>query len=77
MDKHTVHFSNEESREIDAIVLCTGYQMNHDFLPRDIRLESPNTFYPDGLYKGVVWNNDPKVLYLGMQVNIYSTGNFG
>lgn len=72
VDGKTVHFSNGETREIDAIVLCTGYQMNHNFLPKNIRLESPNTFYPKGLYKGVVWNRDPRVLYLGMQNEFFT-----
>ena len=72
IQESTVKFSNGEERTIDAIIMCTGYQMRQHFLQKSLRLESPNSFYPDGLYKGIVLNENPRVLYLGMQVMINS-----
>lgn len=63
----TVHFSNGEVREFDAIVLCTGYLHKYPFLPTELALESPNNIYPDHLYRGVIWQKNPRLSYLGAQ----------
>ena len=63
----TVHFSDGQTREVDAVILCTGYLHHYPFLPQDLALDSPNTLYPQGLYRGVVWNADPDVFYVGAQ----------
>jgi cation diffusion facilitator CzcD-associated flavoprotein CzcO len=38
--------------EVDAIILCTGYQHSFPFLPDELRLKTHNCLYPAGLYKG-------------------------
>lgn len=63
----TAHFSNGETREFDAVILCTGYLHKYPFLPSDLALQSGNNIYPEGLYRGVVWQGNPKVYYLGAQ----------
>lgn len=66
-DGETVHFSNGEAREVDAVILCTGYLHKYPFLGSDLTLKSDNNIYPDGLYRGVVWQKNPKLYYLGAQ----------
>ena len=63
----TVRFVNGETREFDAVILCTGYLHKYPFLSADLALSSPNTIYPAGLYRGVVWDENPKMYYLGAQ----------
>jgi len=66
-DGNTVHFIDGTSRVVAAVILCTGYQHNYPFLADDAALDSPNNVYPAGLYKGVVWNENPALFYLGAQ----------
>ena len=63
----TAHFADGTSREVDAVVMCTGYLHKYPFLPADLALDSPNNVYPAGLYKGVVWQRNPHLFYLGAQ----------
>lgn len=67
IDGNTVHFINGEVREFDSIVMCTGYIHKYPFLPSDLAIDSPNNVYPSGLYRGVVWQENPKLYYLGAQ----------
>ncbi|GAA4119062.1 NAD(P)-binding domain-containing protein [Enteractinococcus coprophilus] len=62
-----VHFVNGQVREFDAVVMCTGYIHNYPFLPSDLAIDSPNNVYPSGLYRGVVWQENPNLYYLGAQ----------
>src|SRR5690606_25319086 len=66
-DGETVHFTGGQTREFDAVILCTGYLHKYPFLPAELALQSPNNIYPAGLYRGVVWQKNPKVYYLGAQ----------
>lgn len=70
------HFKDGTSREVDAIVLCTGYQHNFPFLPDDLRLKTNNRLYPLGLYKGVIWKDNPQLAYIGMQDQYYTFNMF-
>ena len=64
---NTATFKNGLTKDIDAIILCTGYRHHFSFLPDDLRLATANRLATAGLYKGVVWNKNPKLFYLGMQ----------
>ena len=72
----TAHFKDGSTKEIDAIVLCTGYQHHFPFLPDDLRLKTSNRLWPLGLYKGVVWEENPRLHYLGMQDQFYTFNMF-
>lgn len=72
----TAHFSDGTSDNFDAVVMCTGYQHKFPFLPDTMRLKTPNCLYPNNLYKGVVFNNLPQLLYLGMQDQYYTFNMF-
>src|SRR5690606_18256960 len=67
VDGNTAYFKDGSSRHVDAIILCTGYQHHFPFLDESLRLKTDNRLWPLNLYPGVVWENNPKMFYLGMQ----------
>ena len=72
----TVHFSDGSVSDYDAIVICTGYKHHFPFLEEDIRLVATNCLYPTQLYKGIFFNDQPRLMYLGMQDLIFSLSLF-
>ena len=72
----TAHFKDGSMREIDAVILCTGYRHHFPFLEDDLRLRTGNRLWPPGLYKGVVWMDNAKLAYLGMQDQYYTFSMF-
>ncbi|HLR97503.1 MAG TPA: hypothetical protein VK053_23485, partial [Jiangellaceae bacterium] len=60
------------TREIDAIILCTGYQHSFPYIEEGLRLRTANILYPPNLYKGVFWLDNPAMMYLGMQDQYYT-----
>ena len=73
---NTAYFVDGTSKQIDAVVLCTGYQHSFPFLPDSLRLKTNNRLWPLNLYKGVFWIEDPKLIYLGMQDQYYTFNMF-
>ena len=67
MDGKTAHFKDGTSKDVDAVLLCTGYKHHFPFMADDLRLRTPNVLASDDLYKGVVFTKNPKLMYLGMQ----------
>lgn len=67
VDSRTAFFSDGTDKEVDAIILCTGYKHHFPFLPDALRLKTANRLASTDLYKGVVWTKNPKLFYLGMQ----------
>lgn len=72
----TAYFKDGSSQEVDAIVLCTGYQHHFPFLPDELTLNTHNRLYPEGLYKGIFLENNPKLVFLGMQDQYYTFNMF-
>jgi trimethylamine monooxygenase len=66
------HFQDGTERDVDAIILCTGYQHCFPFIADDLRLHTGNVLYPDNLYKGIFWLDNPRIMYLGMQDQYYT-----
>ncbi len=64
---NTAHFKDGTTRDVDAIILCTGYRHHFPFMADNIRLRCPNILATPDLYKGVAYINNPNVFYLGMQ----------
>jgi trimethylamine monooxygenase len=56
--------------------LCTGYLFHFPFLPDELRLQTHNCLYPDNLYKGVFFQSNPKLIYLGMQDQYFTFNMF-
>ncbi|MDO5370475.1 NAD(P)-binding domain-containing protein [Paracoccus sp. (in: a-proteobacteria)] len=67
IDGKTAHFADGSSKDMDAIILCTGYRHYFPFLPDDLRLKTKNRLATADLWKGVVYVHNPKMFYLGMQ----------
>jgi len=76
VDGNTAHFKDGSTREIDAIIMCTGYLHSFPFMAEDLKLVTANRLWSDGLYKGVFWMDNPKVMYLGMQDQYYTFTQF-
>ncbi len=72
----TAHFKDGSTKEVDAIILCTGYQHHFPFMAEDLRLKTANRLWPLGLYKGVVWEENPRLHYIGMQDQFYTFNMF-
>ena len=76
LDGKIAHFKDGTSKEIDAIVLCTGYLHHFPFLEDSLRLKTRNRLYPPNLYKGVFWWGNPKLMFIGMQDQYYTFNMF-
>ena len=76
LEGNTAYFKDGSSTDVDAIVLCTGYKHHYPFLPDDLRLKTNNCLYPAGLYKGIFWQTNSKLMYLGMQDQYYTYNMF-
>ncbi|SMD07988.1 NAD(P)-binding domain-containing protein [Primorskyibacter flagellatus] len=67
VDEKTAYFKDGTSRDVDAIILCTGYKHFFNYLPDDLRLKTANRLASSDLYKGVVFVKNTKMFYIGMQ----------
>jgi trimethylamine monooxygenase len=69
-------FKDGSTQNVDAIILCTGYQHHFPFMEDGLRLRTANRLATADLYKGVVWVHNPDVFYLGMQDQWYTFNMF-
>ena len=76
VSENTCTFKDGSSKEIDAIILCTGYQHHFPFMTPELTLETANRLATANLYKGVVFNDNPALFYLGMQDQWYTFNMF-
>ena len=76
VDSETAYFKDGNSKRIDAIILCTGYLHHFPFMAEDLKLRTGNRMWTPDLYQGVVWQDIPKVMYLGMQDQYYTFNMF-
>lgn len=76
VEGRTAYFKDGSSKDVDAIILCTGYQHHFPFLPDELALKTHNRLFPAGLYKGIFWLENPKLIYLGMQDQYYTFNMF-
>ncbi|TVP57883.1 MAG: NAD(P)/FAD-dependent oxidoreductase [Halomonadaceae bacterium] len=72
----TAFFKDGSQKDVDAIILCTGYQHHFPFLPDELTLNTHNRLYPEGLYKGIFLEQQPKLIFLGMQDQYYTFNMF-
>ncbi len=70
------HFKDGTSKQVDAIILCTGYLHHFPFIEDTLRLKTRNRLYPPQIYKGIFWWSNPKLIYLGMQDQYYTFNMF-
>ena len=76
LDGKTAHFRDGTTKHVDTLILCTGYQHHFPFLPDDLRLITANRLWSDGLYKGVVFDKNPHLFFIGMQDQFYTFNMF-
>ena len=76
VDGRTVHFEDGTSADVDAIVSCTGYLHHFPFMDDELRLVTANRLASSMLYRGVVFQPENRVLYLGMQDQWYTFNMF-
>lgn len=67
VDGNTCTFKDGTTKNIDAIILCTGYQHHFPFMEESLKLRTANRLAAADLYKGVAYVHNPALFYLGMQ----------
>ena len=73
---NTCTFKDGSTADVDAIILCTGYLHHFPFMAPELCLKTANRLATADLYKGVVWVDNPKLFYLGMQDQWYTFNMF-
>ena len=63
----TAHFKDGTTKDVDAVILCTGYKHHFPFMADDLRLRTANRLATADLYKGVAFVPNPALFYIGMQ----------
>ena len=76
VEKNTATFKDGSTAEVDAIILCTGYLHHFPFMAEDLKLRTANRLAAANLYKGVVWCDNTRLFYLGMQDQWYTFNMF-
>ena len=76
VEKNTCTFKDGTTTDVDAIILCTGYLHHFPFMAEGLKLRTANRLASADLYKGVVWVDNPKLFYLGMQDQWYTFNMF-
>jgi trimethylamine monooxygenase len=76
VEGNTCTFKDGTRKDVDAIILCTGYQHHFPFMEEGLRLRTANRLATADLYKGVAWVHNPKLFYLGMQDQWYTFNMF-
>jgi trimethylamine monooxygenase len=76
LEGNTAHFIDGTTREIDAIILCTGYISTYPFMEANLSLKAENTLWIDNLYKGTVFYKNWNLHYIGMHDQFYTLTMF-
>jgi trimethylamine monooxygenase len=72
----TAYFKDGSFKAFDAIILCTGYLHHFPFMQGKLKLKTANRLATANLYKGVVFNGNTDLFYLGMQDQWYTFNMF-
>ena len=76
LEGSVAYFRDGHSQKVDAIILCSGYLHHFPFLEGNLRLKTINRMNCSDLYKGVVWQKNSRLFYLGMQDQFYTFSMF-
>ncbi|MCJ8145292.1 NAD(P)/FAD-dependent oxidoreductase [Ancylobacter sp. A5.8] len=76
LEGRSAHFIDGTVSEVDAVILCTGYLHHYPFLADELRLKSANRMNPPDLWKGVMWEGNHKLFYVGPQDQYYTFNMF-
>ena len=69
-------FKDGHEQNADALILCSGYLHHFPFLDDSLKLKTANRLYPPKLFKGVVWQDNHQLMYLGMQDQFHTFNMF-
>ena len=69
-------FKDGTIQEMDVLILCSGYLHHFPFLEEDLKLKTHNRLYPPDLFKGVMWEKNHNLFYLGMQDQFHTFNMF-
>jgi len=69
-------FKDGHEQNTDAIILCSGYLHHFPFLDDSLKLKTGNRLYPPKLFKGIVWQDNHQLIYLGMQDQFHTFNMF-
>ena len=67
LEGKTATFKDGSTKDVDAVILCTGYKHHFPFMEDKLRLRTPNVLASSDLYKGVAYVHNPDLFYIGMQ----------
>jgi len=67
VEGNMVYFKDGSKIEADAIIVCTGYRHYYPFMEESLRLSGADSYYNDGLYQNIFWENNPRCMYIGGQ----------
>lgn len=67
VEGNTCTFKDGTTKDVDAIILCTGYQHHFPFMAEELKLRTANRLATADLYKGVAYIHNPELFYIGMQ----------
>ena len=76
LEGNTAIFKDGHEQNADAIILCSGYLHHFPYLDDTLKLKTGNRLYPPKLYKGVVWQDNHRMMYLGMQDQFHTFNMF-
>lgn len=76
VEGNTCTFKDGSTKDVDAIIMCTGYQHHFPFMAEDLKLRTVNRLATADLYKGVAFVNNPALFYIGMQDQWYTFNMF-
>lgn len=79
----TATFADGSTRHVDAIILCTGYMYHFPFLSDELRLnphdvdgQPANKIWIKGLYKGIFWMKNPRLVHIGPHTGFFTWNLF-
>lgn len=72
----TCTFKDGTTKDVDAIILCTGYLHHYPYLPDPLRIVSDNRLWVSNLWQGVVWEQNPRFFYIGAQDQFFTFNMF-
>jgi trimethylamine monooxygenase len=77
-DGNKLTFTDGTTGEYDSIILCTGYKHNYPFLHSDLQLKPKdiNPIWMPDVYRGVVFENNQNLFYMGVHDQVFSMPMF-
>jgi trimethylamine monooxygenase len=69
-------FKDGSRGSFDGVIYCTGYKHHFPFLAPELQLQTNNRLVPNTLWKGILFPDCPRLMYLGMPDQYYTFSAF-